>query len=169
MTSTWQLKEVEYQSSLRLRQHCTMDTAIQPHQKMPSKLSAATAWYKRLKQKEKEKCVAIVGANHPALAASRGRGPKNPEITYHSSRRTSPWRSSSVVAMGLQAMVLLTQKGGNDEVSILTPNVILHQPPVLEVDVADDDAGNDTSHVSSDVSTGGDGSTSYGAVDTEGG
>jgi len=56
-----------------------------------------------------------------------------------------------LVAMGLQAMVLLTQKGGNDEVSILTPHVILQQPPVLEVDVADDDAGDKTSRVSSDV------------------
>jgi len=85
-----------------------MDTAIQPRQKKPSKLSAATA---RSKQKEKEKRVATVGANHPALAASRGRGPKNPEITSHSSRRTSPRHSPPAVAMGLQAMALLTQKG----------------------------------------------------------
>ena len=53
----------------------------------------------------------------------------------------------------LQAMALLPQKGGNDEVSILTPRVILQQPPVLDVDVADDDAGNSTSRVSSDVSS----------------
>ena len=133
-----------------------MDTAIQPRQKLPSKQSAATARYERLKQKEKEKRVATVGANHLALAAPRVRGPKNPEITSHSSRRTSPWRSSPAVVMGglqLQAMVLLPQKGGNDEVSILTPRVILQQPPVLDVDVdvADDDAGNITSRVSSDV------------------
>ena len=58
--------------------------------------------------------------------------------------------------MGLQAMAaLLPQKGGNEEVSILTPRVILQQPPVLDVDVdvADDDAGNITSRVSSDVSS----------------
>ncbi len=104
-----------------------------------------------MKQKEKETRVATVGANHPALAASRGRGPKNPEITSHSSRRTSP-RRSPAVAMSLQAMALLTQKGGNDEMSILTPRVILPRPPVLDVDV-DDDADEDTSIVSSDVSS----------------
>ena len=91
-----------------------MDTANQPHQKKPSELSAATARCERLKQKEKEKRVATIGANHPALAASRGRGPKNPEITSHSSRRMSP-RHSPVGATSLQAMALLTQKGGNDE------------------------------------------------------
>ena len=128
-----------------------MDTAIQPRQKMTSKLSAATARYRRLKQKEKEKRVATVSANHPALAASRVRGSKNPEITSHSLRRTSPRCSSPVVSMGLQAMVMLTQKGGNDEVLILTPCVILQQPPFLDVDAADDAAGNDTSRVSSDV------------------
>jgi hypothetical protein len=100
-----------------------MDTTNQPHQKKPSKLSA-TARYERLKQKEKETLVATVGANHPALAASHGRGPKNPEITSHSLRRTSPLRSPPV-AMSLQAMALLTQKGGNDKMSILTPRVIL--------------------------------------------
>jgi len=49
----------------------------------------------------------------------------------------------------------LTQKGGYNEVSILTPRVILRQPPVFEVDFpsADDDAGNNTSRVSSDVSS----------------
>ena len=135
-----------------------MDTAIQPRQKLPSKQSAATARYERLKlkQKENEKRVATVGAHHLALAAPRVRGPKNPEITSHSSRRTSPWRSSPAVAMGglqLQAMALLPQKGGNDEVSILTPRVILQQHPVLDVDVADDDAGDSTSRVSSDVSS----------------
>ena len=133
-----------------------MDTAIQPRQKLPSKQSAATARYERLKQKEKEKRVATVGANHLALAAPRVCGPKNPEITSHSSRRTSPWRSSPAVVMGglqLQAMALLPQKGGNDEVSILTPRVILQQPPVLDVDGADDDAGNSTSRVSSDGSS----------------
>ena len=130
-----------------------MDTTIQPRQKIPSKLSAATARYERLTQKEKEKRVATVGANHPALAASRVRGPKNPEITSHSLRRTSPRRSSPAVVMGLQAMVLSTQKGGNNKVSILTPCVILQQPPVLDVDVADYDAGNILSRVSSDVSS----------------
>jgi hypothetical protein len=50
-------------------------------------------------------------------------------------------------------MALLPQKGGNDEVSILTPRVILQQHPVLDVDVADDDAGDSTSRVSSDVSS----------------
>ena len=56
--------------------------------------------------------------------------------------------------MGLQAMAaLLPQKGGNEEVSILTPRVILQQPPILDVDVANDDAGNDTSRVSSEVSS----------------
>jgi hypothetical protein len=125
-----------------------MDTANQPRQRKPSKLSA-TARYERLKQKEKETRVATVDANHPALAASHGRGPKNPEITSHSSRRTSP-RCSPAVAMSLQAMALLTHKGGNEEMSILTPCVILPQPPVLDVDV-NDDANKDTSVVSSDV------------------
>jgi hypothetical protein len=46
-----------------LRRHCTMDTAIQPRQKLPSKLSAATARYERLKQKEKEKRVATEVSN----------------------------------------------------------------------------------------------------------
>jgi hypothetical protein len=50
-------------------------------------------------------------------------------------------------------MALLPQKGGNDEVSILTPRVILQQHPALDVDVADDDAGDSTSRVSSDVSS----------------
>jgi hypothetical protein len=134
-----------------------MDTANQPRQEKPPKLSA-TARYERLKQKEKETRVATVGANYPALAASRGRRPKNPEITSHSLRRTSP-RRSPAVAMSLQAMALLTQKGGNAKMSILTPRVILPQPPVLDVDV-DDDADEDKSIVSSDelsadTSTGG--------------
>ena len=50
-------------------------------------------------------------------------------------------------------MALLPQKGGNDEVSTLTPRVILQQHPALDVDVADDDAGDSTSRVSSDVSS----------------
>ncbi len=59
--------------------------------------------------------------------------------------------------MSQQAMVLLTQKAGNDDVSILTPRVILPQPPVLNVDVPspNDDVDNDTSNVSSDVSSAG--------------
>ena len=70
----------EVAQSTTLRQHCTMDTAIQPRQKLPSKQSAATARYERLKQKEKEKRIATVGANHLALAAPRVRGPKNLEM-----------------------------------------------------------------------------------------
>ncbi len=69
--------------------------------------------------------------------------------------------------MSQQAMALLKQKGGNNEVSILT---------VLEVDVpsADDDAGKNTSHTSRvlsdvssvDTSTGG-GTTVAGEVEGE--
>ncbi len=58
--------------------------------------------------------------------------------------------------MSQQAVALLTQKAGNDDVSILTPRVILQPPPVLNVDVpgnyedVDKDRSIDSSVVLSD-------------------
>ena len=64
--------------------------------------------------------------------------------------------------MSQQAAVLLTQKAGNDNASILTPRVILQPHPVLNVDVPgvykddDKDRSIDSSVALSDgTSTGG--------------
>ena len=120
-------------------------------QKMPSKLLRTG---KLRQQRDKKKRVATVGANHPAVAALCRHVPNNLEITSQVSCRTSPRRPSTVNGfMSQQATALLTQKAGNDDVSILTHRVILQQSSVLDVDIpsVDRDVNKDTSIVSSDV------------------
>ena len=70
----------------------SMDAAAQLlRQKMPSKLSRAA---KSKQQRQKEEHVATVGANHPAVAASRKNASSVPEITSQVICRTSPHRKS---------------------------------------------------------------------------
>ena len=72
----------------------TMDAAAQClRQKMPSKLSRTA---KLKQQREKEKHVATVGANQPAVTALLKNMPSNPEITSQVICRTSPCRKSPV-------------------------------------------------------------------------
>jgi hypothetical protein len=100
-------------------------------QKMPSTKSK--------QQRQKEKHVATVGANHPAVAALHKYTYFVPEITSQVICRTSPHRKIPENGfMSQQAAALLTQKAGNDNASILTPRVILPPPPVLNVDVPGD-------------------------------
>jgi hypothetical protein len=121
---------------------------------MPSKLSRAA---KSKQQRQKETHVATVGANHPAVTALHNNMPSIPEITSQVICRMSPRRKSPENGfMSQQAVALLTQKAGNDDVSILTPRVILQPPPVLNVDVpgnyedVDKDRSIDSSVVLSD-------------------
>ena len=138
-----------------------MDTAaLLLGQKMPSKLSRAA---RSKQQRQKEKHVATVGANHPAVATSRKNTSSVPKITSQVICRTSPnCKSPENGFMSQQAAALLTQKAGNDNASILTPRVILPPPPNLNVDVPgnykddDEDKSIDSSVASSDgTSTGG--------------
>ena len=135
--------------------------ALLLHQKMPSKLSRAA---RSKQQRQKEKHVASVGANHPAVAVLRKNSMSSvPEITSQVICRTSSHpKSPENGFMSQQAATLLTQKASNDDVSILTPHVILPPPPVLNVDVPgvyeddDEDRSIDSSVASSDgTSTGG--------------
>ena len=127
---------------------------------MPSKLSRGA---KSKQQRQKEEHVATVGANHPAVAASRKNTSSVPEITPQVICRTSPHRKSPENDfMVQQAAALLTQMAGDGNASILIPCVILPPPPVLTVDVPvdykddDKDRSIDSSVASSDgTSTGG--------------
>ena len=119
---------------------------------------------KSKQQRQKEKHVATVGANHPVVAALRKNSTSSvPEITSKVICHTSPHRKSPENGfMSQQAAALLTQKAGNDNASILTPRVILPPPPNLNVDVPgnykddDEDKSIDSSVASSDgTSTGG--------------
>ena len=97
--------------------------ALLLRQKMPSKLSRGA---KSKQQRKKEKHVATVGANHPAVAALRKNASSVPEITSQVICRSSPRRKSPENGfMSQQAAALLTQKASNDNASILTPRVIL--------------------------------------------
>ena len=139
-----------------------MDTAaLLLGQKIPSKLSRAA---RSKQQRQKEKHVATVGANHPAVAAlGKNSTSSVPEITSQVICCTSPCcKSPENGFMSQQAVALLTQKAGNDDASILTPRVILPAPPVLNVDVPgvyeddDEDRSIESSVASSDgTSTGG--------------
>jgi hypothetical protein len=118
-------------------------------QKMPSKLSMTA---KLKQQREKEKSVATVGANHPAVTVLHKNAPSNPAITSPVICCTSPRpKSPENGFMSQQAVALLTQKAGNDNASILTPLVILQPPPVLNMDVPSvyKDVDKDTCIVSS--------------------
>ena len=139
----------------------SMDAAAQLlRQKIPSKLSRAG---KSKQQIQKEKHVATVGANHPAVAALRKNTPSDSELTSQVISHTIPSLKSPVNGfMSHQAAALLTQMAGNDDASILTPRVILQPPPVLNVDVPgvykddDEDTSIDSPLVLSDgTSTGG--------------
>jgi len=99
-----------------------MDAAAQLlRQKMPSKLSRAA---KSKQQRQKEKHVANVVANHPAVAALCNNTSSVPEITSQVICPMSPrLKSPENCFMSQQAAALLTQKAGNDNASILTPHV----------------------------------------------
>jgi hypothetical protein len=117
----------------------------------------------KLQKRDKEKCVATVDANHPALAVLRSMRRLNPVITSGTPCRTSPRRPE---AASRDNTALLTLNAGNDNMLLLTPHILLSIPPVIDVDVpnreninvdSNIDSDNELSSVSSDARSMGEG------------